>query len=284
MASFVFNAYLYEVAKYGDTKSEYYSPTYFDVWFCQKGISMSGCNSLDLTLGNCQSKFVPEYMTYLGNLGNMKLETTDDSGMAKEGTYPQIFEIPVSGYLFSKKDCPKDIPFTNDFAYRSFDYTVYDRKLEETFTGNYIPDNEAEKTLWKTARVPYFEAEYNFSSGYNPSEYIKYGVNDENLIGEYISFNTDNISLSSDIHGCIGGALLITHYTGKRIRDFNKYSEDWPTYSAECLACSAMPDMPIHETSGESVPCMYIELQKSYKLNNAVINLQWSENGLFRFS
>lgn len=241
-------------------------------------------NKLDITLSDCKDKFVPDYMVYLGNLDGMKVETTDDSGMAKAGTYPQMFEIPVSGYLFSQKGCPKDIPFTNDFAYKSFNYSVYNRKLEDTFTGNYVPDSEAEKALWKAARVPYFESEYNFSSGYNSSEYTKYGVDDKNLVGEYVSIGTNDVSLSADIHNSIGGALLITRYTGKRIRDYNKYSEDWPTYSAECLTCSATPSMPIHETSGEAIPCMYFELQKTYKLNNAVINIQWSENGLFRFS
>ena len=277
MSSYVFNSYLYDISMQG---KDYYEPTFFDVWLCQKGISVNNDNVLSATLGSLSEKFNPSYMTYLGNLGDMEVRLSDESGMPTNDSYQKIFEIPVSGYLFSNEDCPQDIPFRKDFSFITFDYGVYDKMQESGFSGDFVPTESASAPLWADARKPYFEAEYGFSSGYSKAEYIANGVSEERLLDKYVSVNTDNVSLSSDVHSCLAGALLISRYTGKRIKNIDKQSQEWASYSAY----SASPSMPLPEFSGMSVPCIYYELQKTYKLKNAVVNIRWSENGLFRFS
>lgn len=281
MSSYVFNTYLYNLSKKTDT---FYNPNNFDIWLCPRAISIKNNNRLDMTFDSFDNTFNPDYMTYLGNIGNMSIQVTDNAAMPSDRTYQEIFNIPVSGYLFSKDDCPNDIPFKRDFVYSAFDYSVYDAIAATGFNGNFIPQDVVDDPLWKDARLPHFETEYGFSSAYDSTEYIRNFVPEEPLLTNNVSINTDNLSLSSDMHNCLGGALLLSYYDGKRVNDYNKNSLEWPSYSAECLAHSATPTLPLSATSGYSIPCIYFELQKTYKLNNAVINIQWSENGLFRFS
>jgi hypothetical protein len=90
------------------------------------------------------------------------------------------------------------------------------------------------------------------------------------MLGDNVSMMADNVSLSSDIHNATGGGLLITWYSGNRSSEVDKMVSAYPVDAF---------------TNGKAaIPCIYYELPLNYKLNNAIVNIQWSENGLYIFS
>jgi hypothetical protein len=278
MSSLVFNSYLKQL---NSCTGDFYNPNYFDVWLYTKTESFKGKNTPDLIVAD--PVFEKDYMVYLGNLGNMAVQSVDNAGMYSVSSYQSLFNIPVSAYLFSKQDCPQASYLKNDIEYSSYDYSVTARRMTKPSDGCYIPTATPGIGADWAERSAYFVSEYNFSDSYTGNEYNVFDGPKERLVEKNIAMNTDNVSLSGNIHNNIAGSLLITRYVGQRIYDISadRLRSDpsvWQTCSAEYIATSATPLNP-----GESIPCMYMELPMTYKLSNAVVNIQWSENGLFTF-
>lgn len=286
MSNYVFNAYLYDVMTGTVKGKDYYRANMFDVWLCPSGIKLySEQNPKNLRFSDdlFKRKFPEDKLVYLGNLGNMLVRTQEEDGMPSISSYQEIFDIPASAYIFSVNDCPPNIPIQNDFCYTAYDYSVDEVTRNH---GNYL-DGFADTVGWKR-REKYFQSEYGFSNKFdkdNP-EYEIYEIPTTYLKGPETTLSATDVSLSGNLHGAVGGALLVSRYTGKRIRDISgnlvyKDPATWAQNSAEYIATSARP---ISSTSANSIPCVYYELPKSYKVSNAVVNIQWSENGLFLFS
>lgn len=284
MSNYVFNAYLYDAMTGTIKGSDYYRANMFDVWFCPSGIKLEPEQNLkELRFYDdiFKAKFPEDRLVYVGNLGNMQVRTQEEDGMPSVSSYQGIFNVPVSAYIFSKNNCPPNIMIQNDFCYTAYDYSVDDATKNHTdYLGQY-----ASTDSWKR-RERYFTSEYAFSDEFDSSEYDTYEIPTTYLTGPETTLSASDVSLSGNLHGAIGGALLISRYTGKRIRDISgslvyKDPATWATCSAEYIATSAMP---VSGTSAESIPCIYYELPKTYKFSNAVVNIQWSENGLFLFS
>jgi hypothetical protein len=286
MSNFVFNSYLYDVMTGTDKGMDYYRANMFDVWLCPSGVNVtSNKNKKDLRFSDTVFKYMfpDDKLVYIGNLGNMQVRTQEEDGMPSVSSYQEIFNIPASAYIFSKNDCPANMPIQNDFCYTAYDYSVDEVTRNH---GSYL-GTTAYSTDWKR-REKYFQSEYGFSYNFDNgnTEYDIYEVPTTYLKGPETTVSASDVSLFGNLHGAVGGALLVSRYTGKRIRDISgsyvyKDPETWLQNSAEYIATSARP---IDSTSGESIPCVYYELPKSYKISNAVVNIQWSENGLFLFS
>ena len=293
MSSYVFNSYIYKLnsGKYRD----FYNPSYFDVWFCPRGISLSGCNTTSATMYTLNDKFSENHMVYFGNLGNMHVECNDGSGLPSEATYQEIFDLPASAYMFSR-ECPGSAAICKDQCYIDYEYSVEDMREYTSAVGDkYITDGQKSHTMWKT-RSKYFTSEYNFASAYDAGEYTRYGMPDNSVKGENISLMAEQPTLNTTAHNAQGGALLVTWYTGKRLADISadyvnslitsSDPEDiktWRSISGEYASTSSMP-VDTFDENNAATPCIYYELPMDYKLSNATVNIKWSENGLYIFS
>lgn len=277
-----------------------YNPAYYDVWLCPKGIVFSGdvFGDVNATLYSLTSGDKPlmreDYMTHLGMLGNLHMETFDDDGMPSERTYQQLFNLPVSAYLFSKTECTSTT-FKQDPCYPDYDYSVYDKKLHYNVSGDDYFKNAGTTTNWKSRQM-YFQTEYNFNTGYVPEEYVRYSGPTDYLCENNTALMSDAVSMNTDIHNSQGGALLLTWYSGARVAnisadDVNKISKcdtkehvsAWSACSGTYMLTSARPVSAFSKET-PAVPCIYYELPLTYKLKNAVVNIQWSEYGLYTFS
>lgn len=273
MSSHVLNSYLALSRKLYDNKptslsAQFYDPSYYDIWLCPKGISVSGVNKIDATLATLSGVFYKEAMTYLGRLGNQHIECNGDDGMHVKKTYQETYNIPVSAYLFSEKECCSDT-FQQDSIYTAFNYDVYSQRLHYRATGDDYFIGVGPDKYWSD-RQSYFNTMYNFSSAYNKSEYTIYDGPRDYLLGNNISMMSDSVSLSSDVHNAVGGGLLITWYSGNRSSTYDKLISAYPVDAF---------------TDGKAaIPCVYYELPLNYKLKNAIVNIQWSETGLYIFS
>ena len=279
MSSHMLNSYLslsHKLYKQG-LSEQLNDPSYYDIWLCPHGISLSGknyneCkNNINATLATMTATFPKDGMTYLGILGNQHIECNGDDGMHLEKTYQEIYNIPVSAYLFSNKECCSDT-FQLDSCYTAFNYNVYKQRLYYNAVGDdYFTKGGADGPgkHWPN-KQKHFNSIYNFASGYNSSEYYRYDGPTDYMLGDNVSMMADNVSLSSDIHNATGGGLLITWYSGNRSSEVDKMVSAYPVDAF---------------TNGKAaIPCIYYELPLNYKLNNAIVNIQWSENGLYIFS
>ena len=305
MSSCVFNSYLKLVNdRVMKEKKPFYESGYFDVWLCPGGMSFSGINDINANMYTYSKNnvFDPEAMTHLGILGKIDIECNGDDGMNMENTYEEIFDLPLSAYLFSEHDCPQGITFTTDTCYTAYDYEVYDRRLHQSAEGiRYISeyDDSGKATTnsppYWDSRSRYFQTEYNFSNNYDQNEYKIYDGPQDYLVGNNVMPMTNNVSLNSDVHNSQGGALLITWYSGARIANISadyvnriklcrtkEETAAWSACSGTYMLTSARPVDAFTEGKA-AVPCIYYELPLNYKLKNAIVNIQWSENGLYIF-
>ena len=254
--------------------AQFYDPTYYDIWLCPRGISLSsndgGLNEINATLASMSNVFAKEAMTYLGIIGNQHIECNGDDGMHLERTYQEVFDIPVSAYLFSKTECCSDT-FQLDPCYTAFTYDVYYQRSHGKAVGDeyFTWHSNGPGSYWPN-KQKHFNSVYNFASGYDSSEYYRFDGPKDYMLGDNASMMADKVSLSSDVHNATGGGLLITWYSGNRSSDVNKMISAYPVDAF---------------TEGKAaIPCIYYELPLNYKLNNAIVNIQWSENGLYIFS
>ena len=80
----------------------------------------------------------------------------------------------------------------------------------------------------------------------------------------------------------VGGALFITWYDGKRLTLYNNNGNlvtdeiDPITKQRNPLMYKSFP-----EQSGSCIPVCYMDLPQTYNLNKVLLNIEWSENGLF---
>lgn len=303
MSSHMLNSYITLARKlktdsYFKSSDALYNPAYYDVWLCPKGITFSGVNGINESLYSLSTGKNPvlseDYMTHLGMLGNLHLETIDDDSMPSERSYQELFDLPVSAYMFSKSECTSTV-FKQDPCYPNYDYSVYDKKLHYDAHGDDYFKNSGITTNWKNRQI-YFQTEYNFSSGFKPEEYIRYSGPKDYLYENNTVLMSDAVSMNTDVHNSQGGALLVTWYSGARVANISadyvntiskcdtlEHTKTWSACSGTYMLTSARP---VNAFSKETpaIPCIYYEMPLTYKLKNAVVNIQWSENGLYTFS
>lgn len=303
MSSHMLNSYITLARKlktdsYFKSSDALYNPAYYDVWLCPKGITFSGVNGINESLYSLSTGKNPvlseDYMTHLGMLGNLHLETIDDDSMPSERTYQELFDLPVSAYMFSKSECTSTV-FKQDPCYPNYDYSVYDKKLHYDAHGDDYFKNSGTTTNWKNRQI-YFQTEYNFSSGFKPEEYIRYSGPKDYLYENNTVLMSDTVSMNTDVHNSQGGALLVTWYSGARVANISadyvntiskcdtlEHTKTWSACSGTYMLTSARPVNAFTKET-PAIPCIYYEMPLTYKLKNAVVNIQWSENGLYTFS
>lgn len=294
MPSYMLNSYITLARNLSPKKDLLYDPTYYDVWLCPRNISLSGINGTNETLYTLRNTFYKDAMTHLGMLGNLHMETYDTDGMPSEKTYQEIYNIPVSAYMFSKTECTSPT-FMQDSCYPDFSYSVYDKRLHYAASGDYYLYGSGSLKNWQN-RQSYFKTEYNFSNDYDKGEYLRFDGPKDYLCEENTALVSDAVSLNTDVHNAQGGALLLTWYSGRRVANVSadyvntiskcdtiEHTRAWSACSGTYMLTSARPvDAFTYGTA--AIPCIYYELPLNYKLKNAVVNIQWSENGLYTFS
>ena len=262
----------------------------------------------------------PPNIMYLRNLGNLDIQTVfSEDGLPSEETYQHLLDIPASAYIFSKNQYPIESKVNQDYNYKAIDFYVADTSelpnaqydvqtvlnndvdimpfpyrrwpnvkktlspynkysLASAFDMGYIK-NEKEKKYWERNNK-YFLTDYGFSSGYEQAEYYKYNVPEETVIDDQTNFYSDTLSFDLPSVNTIGGALLVTWYDGER-RNIYYNNGDFTTAATKD---SGKPNQLVYEnmpvSTGESIPCFYMELPKNYNLKAVNLNIEWSENGI----
>ena len=292
-------------------KDYIYDNKRFDIWFCSKGI---GFENENLNAKLSDAEFAGHEMTYIGNVGALRLEDVfSEDGLPSEQTYQEILNIPASAYIFSNYQYPTSCRIRKDYNYQGFNYYVADTSNRiinkhltlDGITSNYarpynnydITDTTAltvttAKNAWKQNSA-YFAQEYNFSSGYNVDEYATYNIESESLLEDQINLTTNSSKFIIPPDNVVGGALLFSWYNGPRQSYYN-LSGKLTTMSAynytiindkgeeetiEKPLPVVYPSFP--SASGNCIPVCYMELPKTYNLKDAVLDIQWSENGIF---
>lgn len=293
-------------------KDYIYDNKKIDIWFCSKGIGFKN-NNLKAKLSD--DEFASHEMTYIGNIGSLRLEDVfSEDGLPNEQSYQELLNIPASAYIFSNYQYPTSCRIRKDYNYQGFNYYVadtsnkiknenitttdlvsnyarpfYNYDITETTTFINSSDNKKD---WKEISS-YFAQEYNFSSGYNVDEYATYNIESEQLLEDQINLVTDNSKFVIPPNNVVGGALLFTWYSGSRTPYYNLSGKLTTTSSYSYTIINSQgeeeviekslpvvyPNMPL--VSGDCIPVCYMELPKTYNLKDAVMNIQWSENGLF---
>lgn len=298
------------------TKEEIYDNCKFDLWFCTKGRSFSGAEyqRLDLKLGAVfpamGNALYPPNIMYLRNLGNLDIQTVfSEDGLPSEETYQHLLDIPASAYIFSKNQYPIESKVNQDYNYKAIDFYVADTSelpnaqydvqavlnngwpnvkktlspynkysLASAFDMGYIKD-EKEKKYWER-NSKYFLADYGFSSGYEQTEYYKYNVLEETVIDDQTNFYSDTLSFDLPSVNTIGGALLVTWYDGERRNIYYNNGD----FTSAATKDSGKPNQQVYEnmpvSTGNSIPCFYMELPMNYNLKAVNLNIEWSENGI----
>ena len=292
-------------------KDYIYDNKKFDIWFCSKGIGFKNDN---LKAKLSDDEFKSHEMTYIGNIGSLRLEDVfSEDGLPNEQSYQELLNIPASAYIFSNYQYPTSCRIRKDYNYQGFNYYVADtsNKIKNEYIANtniisnyarpfYNYDitettafyNKNTKDAWKQNSA-YFAQEYNFSSGYNVDEYATYNIEAEQLLEDQINLATNNSKFIIPPNNVIGGALLFTWNGGKRTAYYNLSGKLTTASSYNYTIINAQgkeeviekplpvvyPNIPV--VSGDCIPVCYMELPKTYNLKDAVMNIQWSENGIF---
>ena len=294
-------------------KDYIYDNKKFDVWLCSKSIVFEN-SDLNSTFDNDnQIKALSENFSYIGNIGALRTENVFSmDGLPSEDSYQKILNIPASAYIFSEYQYPTNCKLNKDYNYYAFPYYVADTtnkvnniKMSSPVIGStYLrPNNNYDITLltnynssikkdW-TPNKDYFLHEYNFSSGYNSEEYAMYSVDEELLIEDQINITTNRSTFEIPPINSIGGALLISWNDKERENIYNhngeltnvsgkQYKIELPDGTIETkekhypLAYTNFP-----KYSGASIPVCYSELPKNYNLKEVLLNIEWSQNGIF---
>jgi hypothetical protein len=308
---YVFNSFKYLLFKTGSGKNaDLYNSIYFDAWLCPKGRNFSGIKKIDANLrtyfpnpnGNDSSKMI----SYVANLGLLQRENVfSEDGLPSEDCYQSenFLNIPASAYIFSKRQYPQGCIVDRDYNYRSYDYYVNDTSLD-TVHNYYDPimnptnDYNIEKvrsnleakngfhkdveSTWTSGLKPYFESEYGFTSGYNPTEYAAYNVKELPLVENQMNVKSPVRQFDIPPVNMVGGTLFITWYNGERETLYNNNGNlvteeiDPVTKKKNPLAFRNFP-----ANSASCIPVCYMDLPQTYNLNKVLLNIEWSENGLF---
>lgn len=278
------------------TKEYIYDINKFDVWFCARGKSFSANNILNNKLDKLFKE--EESLEYLYNLGTLNVENVNsEDGLPSEHFYQDedFLNIPASAYIFSKPQYPVNCKVNKDYNYTAFDYNIndmsdnYKNKISEQYKNNPVLTPENNYDLYNLSGYSaswnhiseYFNSEYNFSSGYNSNEYSTYNINQDYLIEDQINVSTKNVSFEILPTNIIGGALLITWYDQQR----TNYYYDGKNITSAAMDKNGILNQYAYKNiptiTGNCIPVCYMELPKTYNLKDAVMNIQWSENGLF---
>jgi len=249
----------------------------FDAWFLHAyNTANPDLSAIDLTFQRAVRNTQYEY---LGALKNANLETISDiDGLESETTYEGLFDVPVSAYLFSNQDKPQTgTLIERDIYYNSFDYSVYSAKrynydLEkypkivagEGYSRDWVEANHYGMTNKEyTEFVNHFSG-YDFGSGYNPSEYRIYSINEQPVCESQTNLKVDSETFVEKDYGFVGNGILVTWYRGERANENEtEYTFNEPKSPNDCI------------------PCAYFRLPKEYKPTDKKVKVQWSENGLF---
>lgn len=297
----VFNSFMNllltkEVGSNETRKSVIYDSNKFDIWLCSKGKSFFANNDLNTKLGDYFVNGTDDKhdITFLYNLGMLKLTNVNsEDELPSEKTYQELLDIPASAYIFAASQYPKNCSIFKDYNYENFNYNVADGSVLYPLDKNTLyPRNEYDitklsnydssfKANWENINE-YFDAEYNFSTGYNPGEYATYNIIDKPLIEDQINVYSDNVSFNIQPSNTIGGALMITWYDGDRE---TLYSNGGHLTTASGNSVKNEKYDLIYKniptTTANCIPVCYMELPKNYNLKDMTLNIQWSENGLF---
>lgn len=260
----VFNCYINHLLNNNKFElDKHIDNVHFDAWFVYNYRDSDNLLDKNLTFNEALTNSMYEY---LGILKNAKIETISDvDGLESENTYEGVFNTPVSSYLFSNNDMPKTgTLIEKDIYYSAYDYDVYSAKRYNYDIKNY-PTLKTELTNNKTydSFIDHFNM-YDFSSGYDSSEYKVYGIQELPLCEGQTNIKVDNDEYSGKTAGFEGNGILVTWYNGERANeDEHEYNFKQPKYPEQ------------------SIPCAFFKLPKSYKPVDNKIKIQWSDDGLF---
>ena len=315
---FVFNAFkklLFDAGS-GETK-DLYNSIYFDAWICPKGKNFAGSNGLNSRLSTYfkdSYKGINKAIDYIGNLGILQRENVfSEDGLPSEDCYQSdnFLNIPESAYIFSTRQFPRNCNVDRDYNYTAFKYYVDDTSLDKyqepsqsmgprtsydpimgpkenydltkVYSVHDAQNGFHEKTMHDWEPVSgYFKSEYNFTSGYDPTEYATYNIKEIPLVENQMNVKSPVKQFDIPPVNMAGGTLFITWYDGQRLALYNNNGNlvtdeiDPVTKQKNPLMYKSFPAQ-----SGKCIPVCYMDLPQTYNLNKVLLNIEWSENGLF---
>lgn len=264
----VYNVYINHLLKNGkEDVSNNFTNVKFDAWFLtdynNQNPSMS---AIDLTFDEATAN--ARCCVYLGTLNNADIETVSTvDGLESELSYESsgFLSTPVSSYLFSTVDRPTTgTMIERDIYYKTFNYSVYSAKACNYDLSKYPRLRERPDEDF----IRHFSG-YNFSSGYDASEYQIYGIEEEPLCEDQTNLKVDDSSFTGKFDGFSGNGILVTWYNGER--------------ATEDEANNKLNNYIFNEPKNpeDSIPCAYFQLPKAYNPLNKRLKVQWSDDGLF---
>ena len=315
---FVFNAFKNLLFKTGSKENkDLYNSIYFDAWICPKGKNFKYNNELDAQLSayfESTGTGINKSIGYIGNLGILQRENVfSEDGLPSEDCYQSdnFLNIPASAYIFSTRQFPSNCNIDRDYNYTAFNYYVDDTSLDKYWEPSHSMEPGVsydpvmgpkenydltkvysvydaqngfhDKTMnaWEPVSG-YFKSEYNFTSGYDPIEYATYNIKEMPLVENQMNVKSSVRQFDIPPVNMVGGALFITWYDGKRLTLYNNNGNlvtdeiDPITKQRNPLMYKSFP-----EQSGSCIPVCYMDLPQTYNLNKVLLNIEWSENGLF---
>ena len=263
---FVFNSYIKHLLQNNkDLLKDHLGSLRFDVWFlynynANRPILSANQTTFSDAVNNTQYE-------YLGVLHKTNIETISDvDGLESEVTYEGLFDTPVSAYLFSTPDKPHEgTMIERDIYYKSYNYSTYLAKQYDYSIEKYPNAVPVSEKQFYTDQMNHFNTTYDFSSGYNASDYRVYSINEEPVCESQSNIKTDDMTFTGTIPGFYGNGILITWYDGNRAEKYNNEN--------------MIENQPINPEN--SIPCAYYKLPMTYNPHLNKIKIQWSDDGLF---
>lgn len=192
---------------------------------------------------------IKEYgIEHIGVLANItSISINKDTETEPEHSYQEIYNIPMSAYLFSTQTNYNGI-LSNDWNYHSYNYDP----LECAKDG--IEYTQILNTSRPAFPYKYWETNYSFSSGYDSIEYKMYNIDEDIAPENKVCFYTQDKQYTVSRAGIKYGAFCIFYAKDMRTFDFKVQTNN-------------------------IVPVTYCELHKSFRPYDGKLKISWSNSG-----